>query len=395
MKPAYYPVTAQTEPLLSDRPIYLDNQSTTPVDPGVTQAMLPLFSEMFGNPHSKSHVYGWEANDLLRESRVHVANLIGADSREIIFTSGATESCNIAIRGAAMNHTGSAKKIVTVATEHSCVLETCKNLKKKGFGLSILPVQKDGLIDLNLLEKKLDQKTILVSVMLANNEIGVIQPIKEIAKICQKFGALLHTDATQAVGKIPVDVCELGIDFLSFSAHKFYGPKGAGALYVRWGALSSLEPLMTGGGQEMGLRPGTVALPLVVGLGEASRIANINLEKDMKHAGDLSNELYNILKDKISDIQLYGHPTQRLPGNLNIGFPGVSGEEMIERVGDHLAISTGSACSSSKYETSHVLKALGLSREEASKGVRISIGRFNTREEIRLASKLLINALVE
>ncbi len=393
MKPTNYPVIVQTEQLHSNRPIYLDNQATTPVDPRVIEIMHPYFTQEFGNPHSDSHLYGWEANKALEKSRRLVAHLIGADSREIIFTSGATESCNIAIRGMAYKQkTSKRKKIITLVTEHSCVLETSKALQKEGFQSLTLPVQKDGQLDLNLLREVVDNKTLLVSVMLGNNEIGVIQPLQEIVEICRKAGAYSHTDATQAVGKIPVNVRELQVDFLSFSAHKYYGPKGIGGLYIRWGCAATLQPLMTGGGQERGIRPGTVPLSLSVGFGEASRIVDNDFERDRAHITHLAHKLYATLKKNIPKIRLFGHPEKRLPGSLNIAFPYLSGEQIIERVGSQLALSTGSACSSIESKPSHVLQALGLTDEEANSGVRISIGRFNTEEEIREAAKVLIEA---
>ena len=248
---------------MSDYPIYLDNQATTPMDPRVLEAMLPYFKENFGNPHSEGHSFGWTAGGALDQSRALVAKLVGADAREIVFTSGATESCNIALRGIANKNLKRRKRIVTVATEHASVLGTCIALQDDGFEVVILPVQRDGIVDLNIVQEAVNTQTLVVSVMLANNEIGVIQPIREISKICQKVGAYLHTDATQAVGKIPVDVQFLDVDFMSFSAHKFYGSKGIGALYTRWGNLDALQPLTTGGGQEIGLRPGTVAVPLL------------------------------------------------------------------------------------------------------------------------------------
>ena len=377
---------------MSDYPIYLDNQATTPMDPRVLEAMLPYFKENFGNPHSEGHSFGWTAGGALDQSRALVAKLVGADAREIVFTSGATESCNIALRGIANKNLKRRKRIVTVATEHASVLGTCIALQDDGFEVVILPVQRDGIVDLNIVQEAVNTQTLVVSVMLANNEIGVIQPIREISKICQKVGAYLHTDATQAVGKIPVDVQFLDVDFMSFSAHKFYGSKGIGALYTRWGNLDALQPLTTGGGQEIGLRPGTVAVPLVVGFGEASYIAQKEIKKDMEHTGQLAKKLYTMLQDRIPEVQLFGHPLNRLPGNLSIGFPNVSGEDVIARVGECLAISTGSACSSVSAEVSHVLEALGIGDDAANSGVRISIGRFNRAEEIQKAVDILVEA---
>ena len=378
---------------MNDQPIYLDNQATTPIDPLVLEAMLPYFTEDFGNPHSDSHPFGWKAGNALEQSRALVASLIGADAREIVFTSGATESCNIALRGIANRKPKERRRIVTVATEHACVIETCLALRDDGFEVIILPVQRDGIVDLDVVREAVDPQTLIVSVMIANNEIGVLQPVGDIAKICREAGAYLHTDATQAVGKILVDVHSFDVDFMSFSAHKFYGPKGIGALYVRWNNYATLQPLTTGGGQERGLRPGTVAVPLAVGFGEASRIAERELKRDMKHTGQLAKMLYAVLRDRIPGIQLFGHPFHRLPGNLSIGFPNISGEEVVARVDEYLALSTGSACASVSVKVSHVLKALDLGDNVANSGVRISIGRFNQEKEIQKAADILIEAV--
>lgn len=374
------------------RRIYLDNNATTPTDPRVVQDMLPYFTDVFGNPHSDAHSYGWEAADAVESARKHVAKLIGADAREIVFTSGATESCGIALRGVCRRAASGRRKIVTVATEHACVLETCRALRKEGFELVELPVERDGLVDWEALRGAIDSRTLIVSVMLANNEIGVIQSIQEIAALCKASGALLHTDATQAVGKIPVDAHALGVDLLSCSAHKLYGPKGVGALYVRWGVSDAIEPLTAGGSQEGGIRPGTVAVPLVVGFGSAARIARNQLERDMAHTRNLAETLYDRLRAQVSDVHLYGHSSRRLPGNLNVGFPGVPGETIIDRVGERLAVSTGSACSSTTAEPSHVLSALEPYGSTASEGVRIGIGRFNEPDDIEAAAGILIQA---
>ena len=373
-------------------PVYLDNQATTKIDPRVLEAMMPYFTEIYGNPHSDGHMFGWDAQEAVDRGRTHVARLINADPREIIFTSGATESVNIALRGLCTQKAKTRNRIITVATEHSCVLETCATLSKSGFQVDFLRIQPDGLIDLEQTEKKINKKTLLVSVMLANNEIGVIQPISKIAEICRRAGAYLHTDATQAVGKIPVDVRKLRVDFMSFSAHKYYGPKGIGAIYVKWGNLPCLRPLVTGGSQESGLSPGTVPTPLVMGFGEASRIAETNLDRDMEHCKRLSRMLFEHLALKIPGLLLFGHAENRLPGNLNVGFPGVSGEEIVARVGGEIAVSAGSACSSQTAEPSHVLTALGLSDDIASSGVRISVGRFNQENEIIYAAECLTEA---
>ena len=374
-------------------PVYLDNQATTRTDPRVLEAMMPYFTEIYGNPHSDGHVFGWNAQEAVDSSRAHVARLINADPREIIFTSGATESVNIALRGLSGQKTKARNRIVTVATEHSCVLETCAALSRSGFHVDFLPIRTDGLVDPGQLEKKINKKTLLVSVMMANNEIGVIQPISEIAEICRRADAYLHTDATQAVGKIPVDVHQLRVDFMSFSAHKYYGPKGIGAIYVKWGNLPCLRPLVTGGNQESGLSPGTIPTPLVVGFGEASRIALTDLDRDMEHCKRLSRMMFEHLAHKVPGLLLFGHAENRLPGNLNVGFPGMSGEAIVDRIGRKIAISTGSACSSQTAEPSHVLKALGLSDNIAGSGVRISVGRFNNEHEIIYAAECLTEAV--
>lgn len=373
------------------RRIYLDNNASTPADPRVVAAMLPFFTESFGNPHSDAHAFGWEASDALEQARKRVAALVGADAREIVFTSGATESCNIALRGAAGRAT-ERKKIVTAATEHSCVLETCAALRGGGFDVIVLPVDGGGLVDMEALRGAVDAQTLIVSVMLANNEIGVLQPLAEIAALCKAAGALLHTDATQAVGRIPVDVRSPTVDFLSCSAHKLYGPKGIGALYIRWGARGALHPPAAGGDQEGGMRPGTVPVPLAVGFGEAARIASCELEQDIAHARGLAAALHDRLRGRAPGLRLYGHASRRVPGNLNIGFPGVSGEAVVNRVGEHLAVSTGSACHSSIAEPSHVLRAIDPSGAAADQGVRIGVGRFNDQEDIEQAAAMLCRA---
>lgn len=375
------------------RRIYLDNNSTTPTDPRVVGAMLPYFTERFGNPHSDSHSFGWEAHEAIECARKQVAALIGADAREIVFTSGATESCSIALRGVCGRSSSARNKIVTVATEHSCILETFDALRHTGFRVAVIPVDADGTVDLEALASVVDDQTLLVSVMLANNEIGVIQPVQKIAEICKGAGALLHTDATQAVGKIPVDVRTLGVDFLSCSAHKLYGPKGIGSLYVRWEAFDHLCPITTGGHQEGGTRPGTVPVPLVVGFGKAAEIALRELESDSVRSKQLADSLERILRVQAPLLQVYGHRTRRLPGNLNIGFPGVSGESVVDRVGEHLAVSTGSACNSAHKQLSHVLAAIDPDGDAAYQGVRIGIGRFNDERDIESAADILMQAV--
>ena len=373
------------------RPIYLDYQATTPLDPRVAKTMQPYWSDMFGNPHSDGHEFGWQARHAVNFARSQVADLIGADDEEIVFVSGATESCNLAIRGVALA-AGKRRHIVTVATEHPAVLETAKALSCQGFDVDVLPVDGDGLLDLCALENVLTEKTLLVSVMLANNEIGVIQPIREISMLCRSVGASVHTDATQAIGRIDVDVNTLDVDFLSLSAHKFYGPNGVGALYIRNGA-PALNPILTGGTQERGLRPGTLPTPLIVGLGAACEIAAGEWQGDAKRLSAMTDDLRSHLAFDYAGMRTFGHRRLRVPGNLNVGFPGVLAERLVAATSSRLAISTGAACSSGSAEPSRVLLALGLSREIAATGVRISFGRFSTDDEVAAASRELGEAL--
>lgn len=380
---------------MSSAPIYLDNQSTTPLDPRVLEAMMPCFTELYGNPHTSEHVFGWQAFSALENARIEVAQSIGAEKSNIIFTSGATESVSLAITGLARFADGpSRNKIITVTTEHACVLESCRQMERRGYEVSILPVASDGILDLNLLKEHLDEKVLLVSVMLANNEIGVIQPVAEIAEICQQFGCFIHTDATQAVGKIPVDVAKLGVDMLSASAHKLYGPKGIGMLFLRDGMEKHIAPVVLGGGQEMGLRSGTTAVPLAVGFGAAARIAKKGMKSESKHITALRGLFLDRLLEQMPNIEVLGTMKKRLPGNLSLVFPNVSGDNLLTVLGDRLAISTGSSCSSIRSEPSHVVRALGRSDEGAHAAVRISIGRFNTEEEMEQAADLLLSVAV-
>ena len=369
--------------------IYLDNQSTTPLDPAVLEAMLPFFTEEFGNPHSDEHSFGWSAAEAIEKARLQVAQLINADKHEIIFTSGATESVNIALQGLARNPAVERRKIITVTTEHSCVLQCCDHLESLGFEVVRLPVRGDGLLDTQTMAQTVDAQTLLVSVMLVNNEIGVIQPLRDIAEICKQSGVVLHTDATQAIGKIPVDVDGLGVDLLSLSGHKVYGPKGIGALYIRKGMEQRMTPIAFGGGQEKGLRPGTLPVPLIVGLGEACAVAEARMDEDERRITQLARNFETRMKQSIPDLVIFGSQTERVAGNLNIGFPKVKGAQVLARLGEKLAVSTGSACSSSSFEPSHVLQGLGLSKEVASTAIRIGIGRFNTEDEIEQAAAWL------
>ena len=375
------------------KPIYLDYQATTPVDPHVLSAMQPYWMENFGNPHSEGHPFGWEAREAVELARSQVADFIGADDDEIVFVSGATESCNLALRGVVMGAGEECGQIITLATEHSAVLETAHWLGSRGFDVVTLPVKPDGLLDLRDLESALSERTLLVSVMLVNNEIGVIQPLPEISARCRKVGAIVHTDATQAAGRIDIDVDELGVDLLSLSGHKIYGPNGIGSLYVRNRPGLRLEPLLTGGSQERGLRPGTVAAPLVVGLGKACAIAGRQLEHDAKRLKGMGCRLLAELKKDFPNLRTFGSMEQRAPGTLSVGVPGVLGERLVEAVSQKVAISTGAACATGSPEPSHVLLALGLELEVAATGVRISLGRFTTENEIDAASEVLRRAL--
>lgn len=366
-------------------PVYLDYQATTPLDPRVKEAMTPYWDLHFGNPHSRNHYFGWEAREAVGEARAAVAELIGTDDEEIIFTSGATESCNLAIQGVARAANEKRTRIITLATEHPAVLETVKYLRKQGFEPIILPVERNGLVDLTTLEQALDERVLLVSVMAANNEIGVIQPLADIAALCQKVGAIFHSDATQAIGRMPVNVDDLGVDMLSMSGHKIYGPKGVGILFIRNRSGLSLEPLIIGGGQERGVRAGTVPVPLVVGLGTTCEIIGTEQQSDIEHLQRLTNLLHNRLLETYPEMLVFGDMEHRVPGNLNIGFPGLMAEELIANVTDKIAISTGAACSSATFEPSKVLLELGLKPEIAATSVRLSLGRFSTDEDIDVA----------
>jgi cysteine desulfurase len=368
-------------------PVYLDHHATTPLDPRVLEAMLPYFTEGFGNPHSTQHAYGWAAEAATEQARVRVAALIGALPEEIVFTSGATEANNLAIRGAV--RVGERRHVATCATEHPSVLETCRALRRDGFEVTELPVQRDGLIDLDEFRSALRPDTALVSVMIANHEIGVLQPISDIAEICQKRGILLHTDAAQAAGQVSLDAAALGVDLMSLSAHKLYGPAGIGALYVRRGVR--LVPLFAGGGQERGLRPGTLPTLLCIGFGVACALAQQELADDATRLRDLRERLHQGLRQAIGDIQLNGAPEPRLPGTLNIRMPGVDAEDLLAELPE-LALSTGAACASASQEPSPVLRALGLSDEDIQGSIRIGLGRATSACEIGFAIERLAAA---
>jgi cysteine desulfurase len=371
-------------------PIYLDNQASTRVDPRVIEAMVPYFTEQFGNPSSTSHAYGRIAAEAIEEARSEVAALIHADPREIVFTSGATESNNLAIKGAAHfarahPQSGTSRDhIVTLTTEHKCVLESCLQLEREGFRVTYLPVEPNGLVSLAALEAALSESTLLVSVMAAHNEIGVIQPIAEIGALCRAKGTLFHSDAAQAFGKIPLDVEAMKIDLVSISGHKIYGPKGIGALYVRRRPRVRLLPLIDGGGQERGLRSGTLPTPLCVGIGRAAAIAAGEMEDEAARLRRLRDRLWTDLARRVPGLRLNGDAERRLPGGLNFGFPGIAALQLIEAC-PGIAISTGSACTSASVEPSYVLRALGLSEAEANSGIRIGLGRFTTPAEVDFA----------
>ena len=368
-----------------DSIVYLDYQATTPTDPRVVEAMLPYFSQKYGNPHSRSHSIGWEAEEAVEKARGQIASLIGADPREIIFTSGATESNNLALKGVARFYKDRKNHIITLVTEHKCVLDTARHLEDEGIDVTYLSVGENGLVDLDRLKAAITEKTLLVSIMAANNEIGVIQPIGEIGAICRERGVFLHTDGAQAVGKIPMDVNAMNIDLMSISAHKVYGPMGIGALYVRRRPRVRLVALINGGGQERGMRSGTLPTPLCVGLGEACVIAQAEMGAEAERLRMLRDRFYSRIMDRLPEVYLNGDFEQRLPGNLNLSFAYVEGEGLMMGIKD-LAVSSGSACTSESLEPSYVLKALGVEEELAHTSLRIGFGRFSTQEEIDYAA---------
>lgn len=371
-------------------PIYLDYSATTPVDPRVAEKMIPYLVEKFGNPASRSHAFGWETESAVEEAREEVAKLVNADAKEIVWTSGATESNNLAIKGAAHFYSGKGKHIVTLKTEHKAVLDTGRELEREGFEVTYLDVRDNGLLDLDVFKAALRPDTILVSVMFVNNEIGVIQPIAEIGEICRAKGIIFHVDAAQATGKVVIDLNALKVDLMSFSAHKTYGPKGIGALYIRRKPRVRLEAQMHGGGHERGFRSGTLPTHQIVGMGEAFRIAREEMASENERIRSLRDRLYRGLSD-IEAVYVngdFGNDAQRVPHNLNISFAYVEGESMLMAIKD-LAVSSGSACTSASLEPSYVLRALGREDELAHSSIRFTIGRFNTEEEIDYAVKLL------
>ena len=363
-------------------PIYMDNHATTPVDPRVLAEMLPYFQEKFGNAASRNHPFGWVAEEGVETARERIAKLVGATAKEIIFTSGATESDNLAIKGVAEMYKQKGNHIITAVTEHKAVLDTCKRLEKYGYRVTYLPVQKDGLIDLDDLKRAVDDKTILVTIMAANNEIGVLQPVEEIGKLCRERGVIFHTDATQAVGKVPTDVNKQNIDVMSISAHKMYGPKGVGALYVRRkNPRVQISPIIDGGGHERGMRSGTLNVPGIVGLGKACAIATEEMPRESCHLAGLRNRLKDRIMGRLDEVYLNGSWEHRLPGNLNISFAYVEGESLLMGIND-IAVSSGSACTSATLQPSYVLKDLGTGDDLAHSSIRFGIGRFNTEAEV-------------
>lgn len=374
------------------RPIYLDYQSTTPCDPRVVEKMVPFWTEKFGNPHSRSHFYGWEAEDAVEEARSLVAAFIGADPREVIFTSGATESNNLAIKGVARFWKAQKRHIVTCQTEHKCVLDSCRHLEEEGFQVTYLPVSSKGLIDLNHLENVLTDQTVLVSLMAVNNEIGVIHPLAEIGKMCRERGIYFHTDAAQGVGKIPIDVNAMQIDLLSLSSHKIYGPKGIGALYVRRKPRVRVQALITGGGQERGMRSGTLSPALCVGLGEACRIADLERQAEVARLTRLKERFEKKIHTALPHVFLNGDAISRVPHNLNLSFAYVEGEGLMMGIKD-IAVSSGSACTSASLESSYVLRALGVPEELSHTSLRISLGRFTSEQEVDIAADQIIQSV--
>ncbi|GLT44228.1 hypothetical protein SLA2020_181380 [Shorea laevis] len=374
---------------ITGRPLYLDMQATSPVDPRVLDAMLPFYMSRYGNPHSRTHLYGWESEMAVETARSQVAALIGASPKEIIFTSGATESNNISVKGVMHFYKEKKRHLITTQTEHKCVLDSCRHLQQEGFEVTYLPVGSDGIIDLARLRREIRPDTGLVSVMAVNNEIGVIQPLEEIGRICKEFNVPFHTDAAQALGKIPVDVERWNVSLMSLSGHKIYGPKGVGALYMRRRPRIRVEPQMNGGGQERGIRSGTVPTPLVVGMGAACEVAMKEMEYDDKRITALQERLLNGIREKLEGVVVNGSVERRYAGNLNLSFAYVEGESLLMGLKE-VAVSSGSACTSASLEPSYVLRALGVDEDMAHTSIRYGIGRFTTDEEIDRAIELTV-----
>src|SRR5215470_6686242 len=372
-------------------PIYLDNNATTRCDPRVVEAMLPFFTEHFGNAASRNHPFGWFAEEAVDHAREQVAALVGASAKEIIFTSGATESNNLAIKGVAAMYRKKGNHLITQVTEHKAVIDPCKRLERDGYQVTFLPVDKYGQVSAQQVAEAMTDQTILVSLMAANNEIGTLQPIKEIGKLCKAKGVLFHTDAVQAAGKVPIDVEEMGIDLLSLSAHKIYGPKGQGALYVRRkNPRVRLDPIIDGGGHERGMRSGTLAVPNIVGMGKACELCQNEMDEESKRLIRLRERLRAGIIERIDETYINGHPEERLPGNINLSFAYVEGEALMMGVKD-VAVSSGSACTSASLEPSYVLRALGVGDELAHSSIRFGLGRFNTEAEVDYVADLVID----
>jgi len=364
-------------------PAYLDMQATTPTDPRVLDAMMPWLQGKFGNPHSKSHVYGWDAEEATERAREQLAALINADPREIFFTSGATESNNMAVKGVADFYGTKKNHIITTQTEHKCVLASCRRLEvEKGWEVTYLPVGQDGLVDLKELEAAIRPDTALVSVMHVNNEIGVVQPVEEIGAMCKARGVFLHTDAAQSVGKMPIDVKKMNVNLMSISGHKMYGPKGIGAIYISRKPRVRLRAVIDGGGQERGMRSGTLPAPLCIGLGAAAAVAQSEMANDLRHVERLYRRMHGKISERLPSITLNGHSTQRYFGNVNLSFAGVEGESLLMSLAHSTAVSSGSACTSASLEPSYVLRAIGVNEELAHTSLRFGLGRFTTEEEV-------------
>ena len=374
-------------------PIYMDNHATTQVDPRVVEEMLPYYTEKFGNAASRNHEFGWIAEQAVEQARERIAKLIGATAKEIIFTSGATESDNLAIKGVAEMYKEKGNHIITQAIEHKAVLDTCKRLEKYGFRVTYLPVQKDGRIDLDDLKRSMDDKTILVTIMAANNEIGALQPIREIGALCHERGVLFHTDAVQAIGKVPFNVIQDNVDLASITAHKLYGPKGVGALYVRRkNPRVQLVAQIDGGGHERGMRSGTLNVPGIVGLGKACEIATNGMAEEAKKLAALRDRLKDAIMGQLDEVYINGSVEHRLPGNLNISFAYVEGESLLMGIND-IAVSSGSACTSATLEPSYVLKALGAGDDLAHSSIRFGLGRFNTEAEVDYVAERVVDTV--